>query len=81
MQSIFRVTPTGIGVMKNRILWMLIGVCEMTGYKKEELIGKNSGIFYMTQEALNTLELKYRQITERGTGVVETRWMKRRNHI
>ena len=79
MQSIFRVAPTGIGVVKDRILLDVNPrVCEMTGYAKEELVGKSSRIFYPTQEDFEYVGTeKYRQIAERGTGVVETRWMKK----
>jgi two-component system, cell cycle sensor histidine kinase and response regulator CckA len=79
MQSIFRVAPTGIGVVKDRILLDVNRrVCEMTGYTKEELVGKNSRIFYPTQEDFEYVGTeKYRQIAERGTGCLETRWMKK----
>ena len=51
MQSIFRVAPTGIGVVKDRILLDVNPrICEMTGYSKEELVGKSARIFYPTQE-------------------------------
>jgi len=79
MQSIFRVAPTGIGVVKDRILLDVnLRVCEMTGYSKEELVGKSARIFYLTQEDFEYVGTeKYRQISEKGTGVVETRWMKK----
>ena len=79
MQSVFRVAPTGIGVVKDRILLDVNPrVCEMTGYSKEELVGKSARIFYPTQEDFEYVGTeKYRQIAERGTGVVESRWMKK----
>jgi len=79
MQSIFRVAPTGIGVVKDRILFEVNPrVCEMTGYAKEELVGKNSRILYPTQEDFEYVGAeKYRQISNKGTGFVETRWMKK----
>ena len=79
LQSIFRVAPTGIGVVKDRILLDVNPrVCKMTGYEKEELVGKSARIFYPTQEDFEYVGTeKYRQIAERGTGVVETRWMKK----
>ena len=79
MQSIFRVAPTGIGVVKERILLDVNSrICEMTGYSKEELVGKSARIFYPTQEDFEYVGTeKYRQIAEKGTGVVETCWMKK----
>ncbi|MDW7680266.1 MAG: response regulator, partial [bacterium] len=40
IRSIFRVAPIGIGIVRDRILQDVNPrLCEMTGYKKEELIG------------------------------------------
>lgn len=51
MRSIFRVAPTGIGVVKDRFLQDVNPrICEMLGYSREELIGKNARILYPTQE-------------------------------
>ena len=41
MRSIFRAAPTGIGVVRDRVLLDVNSrICEMTGYAKEELVGK-----------------------------------------
>ncbi len=79
MSSIFRVAPTGIGVIKNRILIEVNPlICEMTGYTKEELTGKSARIFYPTRKEFDFVgQEKYRQISESGTGVVETRWQRK----
>jgi PAS domain S-box-containing protein len=83
MQSIFRVAPTGIGVVKDRITMEVNPrICEMTGYTKEELIGKSSRILYPTQEDFDYVgKEKYRQIAEKGTGLVETKWLKKDGKI
>lgn len=83
MRSIFRVAPTGIGVVVGRVfLDVNTRVCEMTGYSKEELIGQGARILYPTQEDFDYVGTeKYRQIAERGSGVVETRWMKKNGDI
>jgi PAS domain S-box-containing protein len=79
MRSIFRVAPTGIGILSNRVLLDVNArVCEMTGYAREELIGKSAEIFYATQEEFNRVGTeKYSQIAERGTGTLETLWKKK----
>jgi PAS domain S-box-containing protein len=79
LQSIFRVAPTGIGVVCDRILLEVNAhLCEMTGYTAAELIGQNSRILYPTQEDFNYVGIeKYRQIHEIGTGTVETRWRRK----
>jgi PAS domain S-box-containing protein len=79
LQSIFRVASTGIGVVRDRILLEVNApVCEMTGRTREELIGKSARVFYPTREEFEYVgREKYRQIAEKGTGTVETRWMKK----
>lgn len=77
--SIFRAAPTGIGVVCHRVLLTVNDrICSMSGYSREELIGQNARILYPddTEYALVGAE-KYRQISEHGTGVVETRWQRK----
>ena len=79
MRSIFRVAPTGIGLVKNRVLLEVNPkICEITGYLKEELIGKNSRILYPSDKEFEFVgKEKYHQISKYGTGVVETKWKKK----
>lgn len=79
MKAVFRAAPTGIGVMRDRVLLDVnTRICEMTGYAGEELIGKNARILYPTQEDFDYVDKeKYRQISEKGTGTVETRWARK----
>ncbi|MBI5953442.1 MAG: PAS domain S-box protein [Chloroflexi bacterium] len=83
MWSIFRVAPTGIGVVKDRVLAEVNArICEMTGYTKEELIGQSARILYPTHEDFDFVgREKYRQIAQRGSGEVETRWRKKDGSI
>jgi len=79
LNSIFRAAPTGIGVVANRILLEVNDhICDITGYAREELVGKSARILYPTQEDFDFVgREKYRQIQERGTGSVETRWRRK----
>ena len=79
MQSIFRVAPTGIGVVKNRVLlYVNPKICEMIGYSQEELIGKSARMLYATQEEFEFVgREKYMQIAKHDTGSVETVWQKK----
>ncbi len=79
MRSIFRVAPTGIGVVCDRVfLDVNARVCEMTGYAREELVGKSAEILYPSQEEfLRVGSVKYSQIADKGTGVLETVWKKK----
>jgi PAS domain S-box-containing protein len=75
LQSVFRAAPVGIGLVVNRILIEVNdATCNMTGYARNELIGKSSEILYSsTEEFLNAGKEKYLQIEKNGTGTVETK--------
>ena len=76
LASIFRVAPTGIGVVRDRVFMEVNArITEMTGYTAEELVGQSARILYPSQEEYEYVGAeKYRQIQEHGTGTVETRW-------
>ena len=79
MKSIFRAAPIGIGVVTNRVLMDVNSrICEMTGYSREELVGSSARVLYPTQDDFDYVGTeKYRRIAEKGTGSVETRWMRK----
>ncbi len=79
MRSIYNVAPAGIGVVVNRVFKEVnMLVCKMTGYAREELLEKNSAILYPSKEEYDFVgKEKYRQITNAGTGRVETLWKKK----
>jgi PAS domain S-box-containing protein len=79
LQAIFRVAPTGIGVVKNRVMIRVNQrVCDMTGYAEDELLGRSARMLYPTQEDFDYVgQEKYRQIKEKGTGQVETHWLRK----
>jgi len=79
MKSIFRVAPVGIGTVNNRIFNEVNDkMCEMSGYKSEELVNKNVRFLYATQEEYDYVgKEKYQQIDEAGTGTTETRWIRK----
>ncbi|MCD4834144.1 MAG: PAS domain S-box protein [Bacteroidales bacterium] len=74
LKSIFRAAPTGIGVVKDRVIQNVNQYfCEITGYSKDELIGRNAILLYTNEEEYNKVgKEKYEQIKEKGTGTVET---------
>ena len=79
MSSIFRAAPTGIGVVSKRVLLAANDrICEMTGYTQNELIGQNARMLYATDDDFEYVGTeKYRQISAKGTGTVETRWKRK----
>ena len=67
IRSVFRVAPTGIGVVVDRILTQVNErICEMTDYTEDELIGQSSRIFYVSDADYAF-----------GTGTVETQWIRK----
>ena len=79
ISSIFRAAPVGIGVVSDRILTRVNDrLCDMTGYSPEELVGKSARVLYPADEDFEYVgREKYRQIWEKGTGTVETRWRRK----
>ncbi len=79
MKAVFRAAPTGIGVTRDRVLLDVnTRICEMTGYSRDELIGRSARFLYPSQEDFDYVgREKYRQISEKGTGTVETRWLRK----
>jgi PAS domain S-box-containing protein len=79
ISSILRAAPVGIGVVSDRVITHVNDrLCEMTGYARDELVGQNSRILYPTDADYEYVGTeKYRQIREKGTGTVETRWKRK----
>jgi two-component system cell cycle sensor histidine kinase/response regulator CckA len=82
-RSILRAAPIGIGMVVSRVLKEVNEeLCRMTGYSSDELLGKSARLLYPTDEDFEYVgREKYRQIAERGTGSVETRWRKKTGEI
>ncbi|GAU07410.1 hybrid sensor histidine kinase/response regulator [Desulfoplanes formicivorans] len=77
IQSIFRSSPVGIGLVQNRIFTRVNQrFCEMLGYTEEELLGKPSSMIYPSREEFHRVgQEKYALIRKTGTGTVETRFL------
>ena len=83
MRSIFRAAPIGISLAVDRtIIEVNEGFCRMTGYSKDELIGENAKLFYPSKEDYEYVgEKHFRQLSERGISIVETRYKRKDGQI
>jgi len=83
LQSILQSAPVGIGIVTNRILgWTNEKLHAMTGYSSAELEGQSSRILYPSVEEFDQVgRVKYDQIRQRGTGMIETRWKRKDGQI
>ncbi|MBU2622785.1 MAG: PAS domain S-box protein, partial [Proteobacteria bacterium] len=79
LRSIFLAAPVGIGVVVERIIKNANDrLCGMTGYSRDELAGQSARMLYLTDADYNYVgSEKYRQISEKSTGSVETRWRRK----
>jgi PAS domain S-box-containing protein len=83
LDSILRTAPTAIGVVSNRVFLVVNErMCLMTGYAREELVGKNARMLYPDDKEFEYVgKEKYRQINDWNTGSVETRWQRKDGEI
>lgn len=79
LRSLLGAAPAGIGIVRDRIfLEVNDRFSEITGYLPHEIIGKSARILYPTAEDFEYVgKEKYRQMEERGSGIVETRWRRK----
>jgi len=83
LSSIFRAAPAGIGVVVNRVIMEANDrLCKMVGYSREELLGESAKMLYSTDDEYEFVgREKYRQISEHGTGTVETRFRHKNGNL
>ncbi|MEN6342035.1 MAG: PAS domain S-box protein [Methanospirillum sp.] len=76
LRGIFRAAPVGIGMVSNRTITQANAqLCRMTGYERDELLGRNARLLYPDDEAYTYVgEELVDQIAANGIGAVETQW-------
>ena len=79
LEKIMKTAPAGIGMVENRVIVLVNDyILDLTGYRQEDLLGQSARMLYPTQEESDYVGTeKYRQIAEKGTGSVETRWLRK----
>ncbi len=83
MESLFRVAPAGMGIIKDRLL---VDVnpegCKISGYNKEELIGKDTRMLYLTDEEYSRVgQSLYNNLLENDSSSTETIWRRKDGEI
>ena len=79
VRGILRAAPTGIGVVNGRVFREVnTRLCDMTGYAREELLGRSSRMLYENEAEFERVGTeKYAEIAAKGTGAIETRWQRK----
>jgi PAS domain S-box-containing protein len=79
LNSILRTTPTGIGVLRDQVIDEVNDrFCEMTGYSRDELTGKNiRAIWADSGRYMPEGGGICRNDSDTQTGTLETRWQKK----
>ncbi|MCF7668511.1 MAG: PAS domain S-box protein [Verrucomicrobia bacterium] len=83
LQSIFKASPIGIGVVHNRIISRVNEtLCKTTGYEPRELLDQSARILYPDQDEFERVgTVKYDQINNYGIGAIETKWKRKDGRI
>lgn len=85
LNSLFHTSPIALGfvepLMENEVVRDRIirdvneRLCEMTGYRRDQLVGKSARILYLTKDDYDRVALEIQeQIAQKGLGTMETRW-------
>jgi two-component system, cell cycle sensor histidine kinase and response regulator CckA len=83
LKSIFISAPTGIGVTRRRVIEQVNDYfLEMVGYSREELIGQNARILYLTEEDFLLVgRVLNGHFREKRIGTIETCWRRKDEKI
>ena len=72
LQAVFNTTSVGFGIIVNQVIREVNDAfCQMLGYSREEIIGKDARIFYPTDAEYQALEQIYQKITQTGSSITE----------
>ena len=83
LNSIFLAAPIGIGVVINsKFNFLNDTFCNMLGYKRDELLDKETSFLYTTKEEYKRVHNeKHAQIRKAGIGTTETQWKTKEGKI
>ncbi len=80
LKTVLEAAPVGIALVSDRVFqWVSDHMQEMTGYRKEELLGRSARLLYEGEEEFQRVgSVFYEQIRTSGFGELDTVW-KRKN--
>ena len=82
LQATFNATSVGFAVLVNRAIKEVNDAgCTMLGYSRAEIIGKDTRIFYPTEEEYQQNTKLYPQIAELGTITTEIRLIRKNGEV
>jgi PAS domain S-box-containing protein len=78
LQAVFRTTSVGFGIMADRVFKEVNeAYCRITGYSREELLGKEVRMLYPTEQEYLAVGQMYPQISEVGAITTEIRLVRK----
>ncbi len=78
LKSIFSASPVGIGVVADRVFKMVNEYfCEMLGYTKEEMLGKETRFIYPDEEEFRFVGSRYPIMEKEGKATYENAFLRK----
>jgi PAS domain S-box-containing protein len=75
LQGIYLAVPVGIGLVQDRILKEHNQrLCEMIGYTREEILGRDSRFLYLSEQEYDRVGRNYQNVRQFGMGTIESQW-------
>ncbi len=77
LRTLLRAAPIGIGLVRDRVVYMPNEtLCNMLGYKADEIEGKSARMLYETVDEFERVgREKHADVRQYGVGTIETRWI------
>jgi PAS domain S-box-containing protein len=82
LQAIFKTTSVGFGILNNRVIKEINDAgCQTLGYSREEIIGKESRMFYPTDKEYQAIKQMCPIIAQIGSSMAETQLLRKDGEI